>query len=174
MDKKIIVLSATGTPISSVEIAKMQKYGHLMGRRIYSVESEKVDAEEKGENALRIFGVKSVIVKSLNFLTKEDSAQDVPVLIVNDNPDLTFPVEKDPFRTINAIEAERKDFDLTEGYFVDGPAIYAAVRNRNRAALNKVKAQQERLLEFASCIEDAMQAEDNAFQFEKQIEESID
>ena len=171
---KVIMLGAADKNISSVEVAKMQKYGRLVGHRIYSVESEKVDPDEKGDDAIRIYGVKSVIVRSFNFLTKEESAQGVPVIIINSDPDLTFPVEKDPFRSINAVDAERRDFDLTVGYFTDGTSVYAAVRNRNRAALNKVKAQQERLLEFASCIEDAMQAEDNAFNFEKQIEAAID
>jgi hypothetical protein len=168
-ERKQIALLVGKEKVNSNDIIVMREIvAPLFGQWLFKVESTKLDEEEVGPKAARLFSVKDILVKNAEFLSSEETSNGVATIILNGNSDLTFPVVENPFKTIDQTEAIRKDFELGEGWYTDGIGLAKVVKSMNEGTIAAYNAKINKFTALCEVVEQAI-AIDEAAQAQRQV-----
>lgn len=170
MEKIAIIGKSTIVP---EELKTMRLYGNLFGSAVYKIESAKASDDSTEVNAPRVYGVKTVIVNDIKFISAEESNDGSPKLILNNDTSMTFSVASNPFKKIDPALSFKKDFVPEEGWYLDREAVFNVVKSLNESAIQKINHKIEELTATVFTIESAQKAESDAFRAFTEIERQI-
>ena len=172
-NKKIVVLVGK-EQVSANDVAIMREIvSPLFGKFIFKVESTKLDEEETGPNAARLFSVKDILVTNAEFVSAKDARNNTPTVVLNGDPNLAFPVVENPFKTIDKAATIKKDVEISEGYYTDGEGLSELVEAMNRGTIANYNAKINRFTELIETVESAIAVDDAARAQRAALEEAL-
>lgn len=174
MTNKKLAIIVGKDQINANDIVVMRDIvGPLFGKFVFKVESTKLDEEETGPNAARLFSVKEVLVTNAEFISGKDTRNGVPTVVFNGDPTLTFAVVENPFKEIDKSAAIRKDIEVSEGWYTDGQGLSEIVKAMNEGTIASYNAKINKFTTLIETVETAI-AVDEAAQAQRQaLEEAI-
>lgn len=171
--KQIAVIIGKEKVNSSDIIAMREIVAPLFGKWLYKVESTKLDEEETGPNAARLYSIKDVLVKNAEYLSAEETRNNVATIMLNGDATLTFPVVENPFKTIDPAESIRKDYEIGEGWYMDGIALAKIVKSMNEGTIATYNAKINKLTALCEVVEQAILVDETAQEQRNNLEAII-